>query len=171
MTMQVVELGTEQMQQATFSIYHQNCTITFEDKCHHILTEVGISNKTVMHNVVAYTETTEQKEIFPRPFPDTKEASDRTRFAATVLTANKHELKTNFVGRSDQCWKCRIATATLLGENLRMLRLAESYRPCCGGWWWTNFFELSTVGYIDDMTIVIGGNFPNCNMCYSTAVM
>jgi len=34
--MQVVELGTEQKQQATFSIYHQNCTTTFKDKCHHI---------------------------------------------------------------------------------------------------------------------------------------
>jgi hypothetical protein len=52
-TMQVVELGTEQMQQATFSIYHQNCTITFEDKSHHILTEVGMSTKTVIHNVAA----------------------------------------------------------------------------------------------------------------------
>jgi hypothetical protein len=51
--MQVVELGTEQMQQATFSIYHQNSTITFKDKCHHILTEVGISTKTVIYNVVA----------------------------------------------------------------------------------------------------------------------
>jgi hypothetical protein len=51
--MQVIELGTEQMQQATFSIYHQNCIITFEDKSHHILTEVGISTNTVIHNVVA----------------------------------------------------------------------------------------------------------------------
>jgi hypothetical protein len=51
--MQVVELGTEHMQQATFSLYHQNCTITFEDKSHHILTEVGISTKAVIQNVVA----------------------------------------------------------------------------------------------------------------------
>jgi len=51
--MQVVELGTEQMQQATFSIYHRNCTITFEDKSHHNLKEVGISTKTVTHNMVA----------------------------------------------------------------------------------------------------------------------
>jgi hypothetical protein len=50
-------------------------------------------------------------------------------------------------------------------------RLAEGYHPCCGGWWWTNFFEPSIVGYTDDMTIVIGAKFPNCNMCYSTAVM
>ena len=78
MTMQVVALGTEQMQQASFSIYHQNCTITFEDKCHHTLTEVGISTKTVIHNVVAQTKTTEQQKIFPRPFLNTKETSDRT---------------------------------------------------------------------------------------------
>jgi hypothetical protein len=52
MTVQVVELGTEQVKQATFSIYHKNCTITFEDNSHHILTEVGISTKTVIHNVV-----------------------------------------------------------------------------------------------------------------------
>ena len=51
--MQVVELGTERMQQATFSIYHQNCTMTFKDKCYHILTEVGISTKTVKNNVIA----------------------------------------------------------------------------------------------------------------------
>lgn len=67
--------------------------------------------------------------------------------------------------------KCRIITATLLEENLRLLRLAEGYHPCCEGWWWTNFSELSRVEYTDDMTIVISGKFPNCNMCYSTAVM
>jgi hypothetical protein len=65
------------VKQANFSIYHQNYTVTFEDKSHHILTRVGICIITVIQIVVAQTGT-EEKEIVPRPFLDTKETSDRT---------------------------------------------------------------------------------------------
>jgi hypothetical protein len=36
MTVHIVELDTDQLQQATLSFYHQKCQITFEDTDHHI---------------------------------------------------------------------------------------------------------------------------------------
>jgi hypothetical protein len=135
--------------------------------------QINKSTETALHNVVTRVESaTEYKDIALGAFLDIEGAFDRTSFDMTEQAAGNHGIEPAICRWIRAMLESRTATATLSGETLRV----SAAGGCPQGgvispllWslvvgdflWELNDKGYYTVGYADDIAILIHGKFPS----------
>jgi hypothetical protein len=133
--------------------------------------QMGKSTDTALHNVVTRVESAiEYKDIALGAFLDIDEAFDRTSFDKIKQAAEKHGIESAICRRICAMLESRSIIATLSGETLG----ASAARGCPQGgglspllWslivddllWGPNSNGYYTVGYADDIAILVNGKF------------
>jgi hypothetical protein len=131
----------------------------------------GKSIEPALHNVVTHAEyAIDHKDIALGAFPDIEEAFDRTSFDIIKQAAERHGIEPAICRWICAMLENRNVSATLAGETLR----ASAARGCPQGgvlspllWslvvddlvWELNSNGYHTVGYADDIAILINGKF------------
>jgi hypothetical protein len=134
--------------------------------------QTGKSTEMTIHNVATGIESAiEHKEIALAAFLDIEGASDRTSFAVITQAAERHGTESTICRWICSMLESRNIVTTISGETLR----ASMARGCLQGGvlsplLWSLvvnelIWELSddgyyTVGYVDDIAILINGKFP-----------
>jgi hypothetical protein len=134
-----------------------------------MLTKKGKSTETALHNVVTRIEyAIEQKDIALGAFLDIEGAFDRTSFDTIKQAAERHGIEPAICRWICAMLDSRKVTATMSGETLK----ASAARGCPMGWvlypllwnlvvddllWELNTIGYHTVGYADDIAILING--------------
>jgi hypothetical protein len=134
--------------------------------------QTGKSTETALHNVVTCIESAiEHKEIALAAFLDIDGAFDRTSFEVITKAAETHGTESTICRWICSMLESRNTVNTLSGETLR----ASTARGCPQGgvlspllWslvvdeliWELNDGDYYTVGYADDIAILINGKFP-----------